>query len=177
MKAKLKKITYASLGAVILTIGSWITVPFAIPFTMQTFALFFVLHAFGGKIGCISVLIHTAMGLLGLPVFSGFLSGISALISPTGGYIVGFLLTGALYFALYSIFGKKRIIRWILPLFCLVTCYGLGTAWYMLYISAQREIGFVSALSVCVLPYIVPDIIKVCLGIISAKRIKRFLIL
>ena len=174
MKARLKKITYASLGAVLLTIGSWITVPFAIPFTLQTFALFFVLHTFGGKIGCISVLLHTAMGLLGLPVFSGFQSGISALISPTGGYVVGFLVTGALYFALYSIFDKKHTTRWALPLFCLVLCYGLGTAWYMLYVSAQSEIGIVSALSVCVLPYIIPDIIKVCLAIISAERIKRF---
>ncbi len=177
MKAKLKKITYASLGAVLLTIGSWITVPFAIPFTMQTFALFFVLHAFGGKIGCVSVLLHTAMGLLGLPVFSGFKTGISALISPTGGYVIGFAATGALYFALYSLFCYKRIVRTALPFFCLALCYGVGTAWYMLCVSSQTEIGFVSALSVCVLPYIVPDIIKVCLAIISAEKLKRFLIL
>ncbi len=175
MKEKTKKITYASLGAVFLTIGSWITVPFAIPFTMQTFALFFVLGAFGGKIGGISVFIHISLGLLGLPVFSGFQSGISALFSPAGGYVVGFALAGTLYFALYSVLNKNRLLDIAMPYICLVLCYTLGTAWYMLYISSESQIGFASALSVCVFPYVIPDIIKVTLASITAEKLKRLI--
>ncbi|MBE6691986.1 MAG: biotin transporter BioY [Ruminococcaceae bacterium] len=175
MKEKTKKITYAALGAVLLTIGSWITVPFAIPFTMQTFALFFVLGAFGGKIGGVSVFIHIALGLLGLPVFSGFQSGISALLSPTGGYVIGFALAGALYFAVNSILNKNRMLDIALPYICLGACYAFGTAWYMLFVSAEGQIGLVSALSVCVFPYVIPDIIKVTLARVTSEKLKRLI--
>ena len=170
MKANAKKITHASLGAVFLTIGSWITVPFAIPFTMQTFALFFVLGVFGGRIGGISVFIHISLGLLGLPVFSSFQSGISALLSPVGGYVIGFAFTGVLYFALYSILNKNRLLGVTLPYICLVMCYTLGTAWYMLYISAESQIGLA-----CVFPYVIPDIIKITLASITARKLKKLI--
>lgn len=173
MKERMKSMIYVSLGAVFITVCSWITVPFAIPFTMQTFGIFFVLKAFGGKIGGLSIFLHTAMGFIGLPVFSGFNSGISALLSPTGGYIIGFLLTGTIYFALQSIFNKNRIIRVAVPYVSLVVCYVLGTVWYMQYISAESEIGLVSALSICVFPYIIPDVLKITLAGISAEKLKK----
>ena len=58
--------------AVVICICSWITVPFAVPFTMQTFAVFRALLLLGGKLGTFSVVIYILMGMAGLPVFSGF---------------------------------------------------------------------------------------------------------
>ena len=173
MKSKTKSMLYISLGATFIALSSWITLPFPIPFTMQTFAIFFLLKVFGGRIGGLSVLFHISMGLIGLPVFSGFRGGVSELVSPTGGYIIGFAVTGALYFALYSLLNKKRTLDMLFPYICLTLCYGVGTAWYMNYISAEGEIGLVSALSVCVLPYIVPDVIKIFLATLVAKKLKR----
>ena len=173
-----KSMTYIALGAVFITSGSWITIPFAIPFTMQTFALFFVLKIFGGRVGGASILLHTAMGILGLPVFSGFKSGISAVVGPTGGYIIGFAIVGAVYFALESILkenANRILMNWICPILSVVACYGMGTAWYMNYISAETEIGLLSALSVCVLPYILPDLVKIYFAMKMGERVKKYL--
>lgn len=175
MKAKIRKMMYVSLGATLIAVSSWIIVPFAIPFTMQTFAVFFLPKLFGGKIGGLAVLFHLAIGMVGLPVFSGFQSGVSALLSPTGGYIIGFALVGAFYFALDSFLRKNHTLSMILPYICLGVCYALGTSWYMLYISAQTSVGLLSALAVCVLPYVVPDIIKILLATITAERLKKYI--
>lgn len=173
MKSKTKSMLYISLGATFIALCSWLTIPFPIPFTMQTFAIFFLLNVLGGRIGGLSVLFHIAMGLIGLPVFSGFKSGISALLSPTGGYIIGFALIGALYFALYAILKKNRIVDMLMPYVCLTLCYGVGTAWYMNYVSAEGRIDLLSALAVCVLPYIVPDIIKMILATFTGNKLRK----
>ena len=48
-------LVYMALGAVLIALCSWITVPAAVPFTMQTFAVFFILSALGGKQGTVTI--------------------------------------------------------------------------------------------------------------------------
>ena len=86
-----------ALGAVFIAICSWISIPAAVPFTMQTFAAFFVLSALGGKRGTITILTYIFLGAVGVPVFAQFTSGIGILLGNTGGYIVGFIFIGLNY--------------------------------------------------------------------------------
>ena len=95
-----RKMTAAALGAVLIIICSWLTILFAVPFTMQTFAVFSVLILLGGKLGTASIGLFVLMGLVGLPVFSGFRGGVGVLLGPTGGYIIGFIFAGLLYMTL-----------------------------------------------------------------------------
>ena len=97
MNLSTRKLAYTALMAVVLCICSWITVPFAVPFTMQTFAVFCSLLLLGGKLGTLSIGVYILLGMVGLPVFSGFRGGIGHIIGPTGGYIVGFLFSGLFY--------------------------------------------------------------------------------
>ena len=87
-------LVYMALGAVLIAISSWISIPTTVPFTMQTFAVFFVLSALGGRRGTITILVYVLLGAVGIPVFSQFTSGIGILLGNTGGYIIGFLFTG-----------------------------------------------------------------------------------
>lgn len=173
MKNKIKQMTIVSLCSVFLIIGAWITVPFAVPFTMQTFALFLVLFVFGGKLGMFSLLLYIGLGLIGVPVFSGFNSGISALVGPTGGYIFGFVAATALYFASERFFAAGTCNRLVVSFVALMLCYACGTAWYMLYINSTA--GFWSAVTLCVVPYVVPDIIKITFAYFLAKKLKSML--
>ena len=84
-------LVYMALGAVLIALCSWITVPAAVPFTMQTFAVFFILSALGGKQGTVTILVYIALGAVGVPVFSQFGAGPGVLLGNTGGYILGFL--------------------------------------------------------------------------------------
>ena len=69
---KTKELVYVSLCAVIIAICSWISIPTAVPFTLQTFGIYLAIAVLGGKLGTISLLIYLGLGAIGLPVFAGF---------------------------------------------------------------------------------------------------------
>ena len=160
---------YVSLMAVVIALCSWMSVPSAIPFTMQTFAVFCALLLLGGRRGFLSVLLYILLAAFGLPVLSGFRGGIGALLGPTGGYILGFALCALLYWLL------ERRLPPLVPLIAgLLVCYLFGTLWFVyVYSSGEKEIGFGAALMLCVVPYLVPDAIKLLLAFVLARRVKK----
>lgn len=171
---KTKNMAYIALFAVIICICSWISIPMTVPFTLQTFAIFCALLILGGKNGTIAIILYVLMGMVGLPVFSGFRSGVAALAGPTGGYIIGFVLCGAVYW----LFEKSKITRWVLLAVGNVICYLFGTFWFVhVYITGGKEVTFGAALMMCVVPYIVPDIVKLVLANIVSGKIKKAIML
>ena len=166
----------AALGAALISVCSWIAVPFTVPFTLQTFAVFCVLTAFGAKVGLISIVVYILLGVIGLPVFSNFQSGAGVLFGATGGYIVGFILIGIIYTVSQKLFPNKTTAQ-VLSLFIgLLVCYSFGTFWYVaVYTKNTGDISLSTAISVCVLPFIIPDIIKLLLAVFVSKKTKRII--
>ena len=78
-KSKTLALVYIAICAGFIAICSWISIPTAVPFTMQTFAVFFAVGFLGGKRGTAAVLIYILLGAVGLPVFSGFTGGLGVL--------------------------------------------------------------------------------------------------
>lgn len=62
-----------------------------VPVTMQTLAILFVSMISGQRVAVAAVLVYLTEGAIGLPVFAGFSAGLGHLLSPTGGYLIGFL--------------------------------------------------------------------------------------
>ena len=62
-----------------------------VPISLTNLAIYFVLYMLGVKRGTISYLVYLLIGLVGVPVFSGFTSGPGKLFGPTGGYLIGFI--------------------------------------------------------------------------------------
>ncbi len=176
MRTKTKNMAYASLCTAFLAVCAFISIPSPVPFSMQTFGLFFVLLLLGGKWGSVSVLLYIALGIIGVPVFSGFNSGIGVLFGPTGGFVVGFLGVCAVYWLTERILPQKKYLRAVFLALGMAVCYVSGTAFYMLWCADRGEtIGVLSAITICVLPYIIPDILKLLLAIVFAPKIKRFI--
>ena len=156
----------ASLFAGVMAVCAWLAVPISdIGFTMQTFGVFLALGLLGGKWGTVSIGIYLLMGLVGLPVFSGFRGGPGMLLGVTGGYLWGFLLSGLAYWALER-FGR-------LPAMVggLLICYACGTLWFLQYSGG----GIALVLLRCVVPYLIPDGIKIFLAWSLSRRIARHL--
>ena len=61
------QLAYAAVGAVLIAVCSWISIPATVPFTLQTFAVFFVLSLLGGKLGTLSILVYILLGAAGIP--------------------------------------------------------------------------------------------------------------
>ena len=80
-----------SLFAALTAVCAWLSIPIPpVAFTLQTFGLLLTLGVLGGKWGSISIWLYLLLGLVGLPVFSGFRFGAAALLDATGGFLWGF---------------------------------------------------------------------------------------
>ncbi len=180
-------IVLSAMFSIIITICAWITIPFAVPFTMQTFGIFFTIAMLGGKRATISILLYILIGIVGIPVFSGFQGGLGALFGNTGGYIIGFLLAALLIWGMEifgrkcsSAVGKRKFFKrktWMLAIQLitgLLVCYTFGTLWFWgLYMKNSGEISIVTILGICVVPFIIPDMLKIMLVLVVKKRLKN----
>ena len=176
---KIKDIVLISLFSAIIVVCSFITIPAVVPFTLQTFAVILCLNILGAKKGIISILIYIFLGVVGLPVFSGFNGGIGALLNITGGYIIGFIFSALIFGVVTSVLNKKprKIVNLIASFAGLIGCYIFGTLWYvLLYIKNGDTMSFTSALTICVLPFIIPDILKIVMSVVISERIKKLII-
>ena len=185
-KFKTIDLVYIAVGTALIAICSWISIPTTVPFTLQTFAVFCVLGFLGGKRGTISVLIYILLGVIGVPVFAGFKAGVGVIIGTTGGYIVGFILMGLLYWLAEVLFKKYMrsirmtaanvAVRAAVMIVGLLVCYAFGTAWFIVaYARSAEAVGLITALGWCVIPFIVPDLVKMAAAIVIASRLKRYL--
>lgn len=174
-KMNARDITYIALSAALIALCSWISIPTTVPFTLQTFAVFCVLALLGGKRGTLAVLVYILLGAVGMPVFAGFTGGIGILFGTTGGYILGFLLSGLLYWLCEKL-TENRIAKLAACVLGLIVCYAFGTAWFMnVYARNSGAIGLATALSWCVIPFVVPDLVKLVMAFVLADRLKKVL--
>ena len=170
----IKDMATVSMCVAFLAVSSWITVPFVINFTLQTLAIFVVCSVFDIRISFCSILAYLIIGIFGLPVFSGFGSGFSALAGPTGGYLVGFLVIPIImHFFLRGNRNNtlRKVIAMTLGLLC---CYVIGALWYYMGFNAGADISFFEIFVVCVFPFLIPDGIKIFLAVYISKRLLTF---
>lgn len=165
---------YIAIFTVLIAISSWITIPAAVPFTMQTFAVFFAVSILGGKRGTLAIIVYILLGAIGVPVFSGFGGGIGVLMNTTGGYIIGFLLSALIMWAAESTLGKKLWVQALSMILGLLACYAAGTLWFMvLYMKTTGDIGLLTVLGWCVIPFIIPDLLKIALALGLRNALKK----
>ena len=163
-----------ALMTALITVCTYLSVPATIPFTMQTFAVAFALLLLGGRDGTLSILLYLVLGAVGVPVFSGFRGGFSVLFGVTGGYLLGFLVMGLVYWLGERSVGRKTVGRILLPVLGLALCYAFGTAWFaLLYLRAGKTIGVGAILGMCVLPYLIPDALKLALAVFLAEKLRK----
>ena len=133
-----------------------IPLPFTpVPITGQTFAVLLVGASLGSRRGAASLALYLLLGVLGLPFFAGGGSGLSALLGPTGGYLVGFVVAAFLVGALAAR-GLDRSVPGALLAFLAgeMVIYLFGIGWLSVYLGLNQAItaGF--------LPFLVVDAIK-----------------
>lgn len=173
-KFKVLDMVYIALFAVLIAVCTWISVPAAVPFTMQTFAVFCALGLLGGKRGTFSVIVYLLLGAVGVPVFSGFRGGIGVLFDTTGGYLIGFIIMALLYWLITALLGKKLMVMVAAMVAGVAVLYLFGTAWFMVvYARNSGPVGLATALGWCVFPFILPDLIKLALAVFLTKRLGR----
>ena len=173
MKTKTtRELALIAMGAALIAVCSWLSVPAAIPFTLQTFAVCLVTAVFGLRMGLWTVAVYLLLGAVGAPVFSGFKGGIGALLGTTGGYLIGFLFTALTVGLAVERFGRRLPVLVGAMALGILLCYAFGTAWFIfVYSRGSGPVGVGTALGWCVLPYLLPDAVKIALAALLTRRL------
>ena len=167
----------------LITVCTWISIPVGpIPFTLQTFAIFVAGGILGTRRGVIAVIVYILLGIIGVPVFSGFSSGIVKFLpntetGMTGGYIIGFIFAVIIIGVFRKVsMGKdgkmKVILMGVGMLVGYIVCMIFGTIWFWLF--NPMHVGLVASISSCVIPFIIPDIVKLIVALIIVTRINKY---
>ena len=171
------QLAITALFSAIMCILGPLSIPIGpIPVSFTNFAVMLAVYVLGTKLGTISLCVYILLGAVGLPVFSGATGGIGKLLGPTGGFIIGFIpfaIIAGIWFTKFA--GndiKGKIIQGVGMFMGTVVLYGFGVVWFMISLSATFE----KAMTACVLPFIIPDIIKIIVAIILGNAIKVRLI-
>lgn len=180
-KFSVKTLTLIGLMAALLCVLGPLSIPLPItlvPISLTNLVIYIILYVLGTKRGTVSYLIYFLLGLVGLPVFSGFSGGIGKVAGPTGGYLVGFLFICLIAGPVIGKFHESKPVHMVVAFagmfIATAICYAFGTVWF----SVQQQTTFSAALAMCVLPFIPGDLIKIVaamlIGPVLHKRLHRF---
>ncbi len=162
-----------SLFAVMIAVSSYISIPVPfspVPISLQTLMIMIIGLVLEPKKAFYSVFLWIGLGAFGLPVFSGGKAGVMTLVSPTGGYIIGFLL-GALIISLIK--GNAPNINIFRMFFATViggilVVYLIGVP----YLAFILKMDIMTAIKVGAIPFLIGDFIKAFFAVNLAKVIR-----
>lgn len=148
--------------AALTAVGAYLHFPLGeVPFSMQPFFVYLTGFVLGPAFGAAAMGLYLAAGLIGLPVFAGGASGLGVLMGPTGGFLVGFVITAAI-----CGLASRRSFTWVKGagwgLLGMAVLFALGVA------QLKMVTGFTwgKAAAVGVLPFILPEFAKLAAAIL-----------
>lgn len=169
-RISVKDMAFVAMFAALIAVCSMISIPIGeVPVTLQTFGVCLAAAMLGRRRGILSVLIYILLGAVGVPVFAGFKGGFGVLAGPTGGYIAGFLLTALIIGTAADKWGRKALPLTLSMVLGVLLCYAVGTAWFM--IVTKMHLG--ESLLLCVVPFLIPDGVKIAAAVILSVQLSK----
>ncbi|MBR2995956.1 MAG: biotin transporter BioY [Lachnospiraceae bacterium] len=173
MNKNVKELTVIALMAAILCVLGPVSLPIGpVPISLTTLAIYFIVYLVGTKRSVIACAIYILIGLVGLPVFSGYTGGPQKLLGPTGGYIIGYLPMIILMGLVVEKHKTNRVLCILAMEAATWVLYLLGTAW----LAHAAGMTFRAALGVGVLPFVLLDLVKICAAAVFAPMIESRLV-
>ena len=156
-------------GTALLAISSKIQTPFTlVPATMQTFVVLFLGMVLGYKLAAATIILYLIEGSIGLPVFAKG-GGFAYLMGPTGGYLLGFILTA--FFAGMIKVKNDPVIIFIYLLFSVSVAYIFGLLGLWNYMGLDKS--FKQVFLVGAQPFLLIEIYKILILAVLSKQILK----
>ena len=168
---KVKNMIVCALFAAIMCITAPFSIPLGpVPITLILFSIGLTAFVTGSRKAMVATIIYMLVGLVGLPVFSGFKGGLGAIMSPVGGFVFSYIFIALILGQCVKCRRKSSV--FLLCGAALLVCYMFGVSWYMFI----TEVDMLTALSLCVIPFIPFDIIKLCIAYFVGKVVRLRLV-
>ena len=166
-KTRTKEFCMAGLLAACTAVLAQIVIPIGpVPFNLAVFGAFLAGMLLSPGMAVLSMATYWLMAAIGLPVMAGLQGGLGAVLSPTGGYVAGYLLLAGCTALVAERPMPMRLAGMALGL---VLCYTLGTVWFI----CATGTALPAALAMCVLPFIPADVAKGIAAAWLAQTLKR----
>lgn len=150
-----------------------ISIPISpVPLTLAFFVIYITAYVLRPVPATACIGLYLLLGLAGLPVFSGFSGGLQKLAGPTGGYLIGYLFMAWICAFFIWKWSDKVYMHIVGMILGSLAAYAFGTIWFCI----SRNVGFLAALGVCVIPYLFGDAIKIAMAAAAGPLIRRKLI-
>jgi biotin transport system substrate-specific component len=161
-------------GTVFLAVMAQIAFPIPgspVPFTGQTLGVLLLGTAYGAGLGFSTVAFYLLMGMAGAPIFSSGTSGIERIVGPTGGYLVGMLISSLVLGALA---GRKwdQKIKTVIPTMIIgnLVIFAIGLLWLNQYTGQSWLWTFEKGFT----PFVFGEIIKIAIASTALPAVWKY---
>lgn len=167
--SKARQISYASLGLALLIISAQISLPIlTIAVTLQTLVVGLLATILPYRLNLMIILAYLTLGLLGLPIFANFTSGMSVLVGPTGGYLIGFLAYSTVTTIGIAWLGRQPLTLFGVTFVASISQLLIGTVWLLFYLKLTWPVALMTGF----VPYVLIELIKCVLISQIAPRLR-----
>ena len=159
MNARVRHIVLIAAGAFFIFLTAQVYVATQpVPLTGQTFGVLVAGGALGFRRGAAAVALYVLLGLVGLPFFAEHKGGTDVIFGVTGGYLIGFILAGALVGRLAEL-GWDRHIGGSFGAMILgeIVIYAIGLPWLMVV----GGLSWADTIAFGLTPFLAWDAIKI----------------
>lgn len=161
------------MAAVICVLGP-LSIPVGpVPISFTNLAIYLAVYILGGRKGTVSYLVYLFIGLVGVPVFSGFTGGAGRLFGPTGGYLIGFIFMALIAGFFVDRFRNRLLLCMGGMILGTIVTYIFGTGW----LAYEANMDFSAALAAGVLPFIIGDFIKMIIAAVVGPQVYHKLVI
>jgi len=169
-KINIRQMTLISLFAALTAVGAFISIPlYPVPLTLQTLFTLLAGMTLGSVMGASSQIIYVLLGVIGLPVFAGFKAGIGILFGPTGGFLLGFIVSAYFVGKIIELKKEKNFYYYLVAgLVGTLIIYIAGITQLSLVIG----IGAKKAITIGMFPFLPGDIFKIIAASFIASKLK-----
>ena len=165
-----KNLSLMALMSALLCLLAPISIPIGpVPITLSIFIIYIISYILDANSALISVFIYLLIGIVGLPVFAGYKSGLGVILGPSGGYLISYLIV--VYISSYCNhkYYYNKILQLLFMFIALILCYVCGTIWFSIF----KKMTFIESLFICVFPFIITDVIKIIAACMLGNEIRK----
>ena len=165
---KLKNLVFIALMTAVLCILAPLSIPIGpIPLSLATFVVYLMGYILGWKMGAISVILYLLIGIVGVPVFSGYGAGLQKVVGPTGGFLIAYILLAVITGMACERFKCSYVPCIIAMVVATFILYMIGSAW----LAFSNHMTFGAAIAAGMLPFLLGDAIKIGFAAVLGKTL------
>ncbi len=179
VKVNVKSLIVCALCCALTCVCAMFTIPIGvIPITLANLAVYISGALLGPIYGSLSQILYLALVFVGFPFTSKFVGGPTYFVTPTAGYMIGYVTMAFLTGLVYKFFSNKTKSEMVKTFWIFVgailgtlSCYFLGTLWF----SIQSQTDFFKAFGICVYPFLIGDFLKIVVTSLIIPRIENII--